>query len=94
MAFKQDCMMKALGYRSFSNYVSRIKELHILEGHVWTAQHAMEAAQGNRSVTRGQGPPRQSAPLSVPKKYAAYGSIGVSVRAPYYILQPRVTEMW
>lgn len=56
-------IMKGLGYRSFANYVSAMKQEHIRAGFAWTDQHELEARQGNRSVTRGQGPPRQSAPL-------------------------------
>ena len=37
----------------------------LLRGHTWTSRHELEAAQGTRSVTRGQGPHRQSAPLSI-----------------------------
>ena len=57
--------MKMRGYRSFSNYISWAKEAHIAAGHTWTPRHELEAAQGTRSVTRGQGPPWQSAPLPV-----------------------------
>ena len=57
--------MKLGGFRSFQNYVSRIKDLHVRAGFTWSPQHAMEASQGLRSVTRGQGPARQSAPLDV-----------------------------
>ena len=59
------CLMKAMGYRSFSNYVSAVKQSHVKAGFRWTAQHELESKQGLRSVTRGQGPPRQSAPLVV-----------------------------
>ena len=57
--------MKEYGYRSFGNYVSSMKQLHIKAGFQWSALHELEAKQGARSVTRGQGPPRQSAPLDV-----------------------------
>jgi hypothetical protein len=59
------CLMKARGYRSFANYVSAIKQEHVKAGFTWSAQHELEAKQGLRSVTRGQGPPRQSAPLII-----------------------------
>ena len=51
--------VKMRGSRSFSNYISRAKKAHI------AARHELEAAQGTRSVTRGQGRLRQSAPLPV-----------------------------
>ena len=59
------CIMKSRGYRSFANYISAIKQDHVRAGYPWTHQHELEAKQGVRSVTRGQGPPRQSAPLVV-----------------------------
>ena len=55
--------MKAAHYRSYENYVCRMRELHERAGHVWSRQHELEARQGIRSVTRGMGPPRQSGPL-------------------------------
>lgn len=59
------CLMKECEYRSFAQYVSRLRELHIRMGFTWTPQHALEAQAGIRSVTRGQGPARQSAPVAV-----------------------------
>ena len=58
-------LMKAAGYRSFSNYVSAVKQEHVKAGYLWSMQHELEAKQGLKSVTRGQGPPRQSAPLII-----------------------------
>ena len=52
---------------NFANYVSRVKEMHIAAGHKWTQKHELAARGGGRSVTRGQGPPRQSAPFDVEK---------------------------
>ena len=43
------CLMKARGYRSFANCVSRWKEWHVASGYCWVAQRALEAAQGSRS---------------------------------------------
>ena len=60
------CLMKRQGYQSVANYLDRIKELHIRAGFEWSPQHEIEVRQGSRSVTRGQGPPRQSAPFEVP----------------------------
>ena len=58
-------IMKAKGYRSLANYVSTMKQEHVRAGYSWTHQHELEARQGVRSATRGQGPPRQSAPMVV-----------------------------
>jgi hypothetical protein len=59
------CVMNARGYRSFANFITAIKQVHVKAGHAWTAQHELEAKQGIRSVTRGQGPPWQAAPLVI-----------------------------
>ena len=53
--------MKARGYRSFGNYLSRAKEQHIREGHSWSPQLDAVSKDCSRSVLRGIGPPRQSA---------------------------------
>ena len=58
-------IMKRHGYRSFSQYITRARDLHIKCGFAWSPKLVQEASQGVRSVTRGQGPPRQSAPLDV-----------------------------
>ena len=48
-------VMKKKGYRSFPNYVSRVKELHIRAGFDWSQRHALETTQISRSVIRGPG---------------------------------------
>ena len=58
-------LFKSQSYRSFASYVSRVKDLHERAGYLWSRQHELEVLQGTRSVTRGQGPARQSAPLVV-----------------------------
>ncbi len=55
------CLFKAGGYRGFPNYLSRAKEAHIAAGFAWTEQLALEERKSRHSVSRGQGPPRQSA---------------------------------
>ena len=52
-------LMKAGGYRSLANYVSRIKLEHVAAGYYWSQQYELEARQGTSSTTRGQGPPLQ-----------------------------------
>ena len=59
-------LMRVGGYRSFANYVSRVKEMHIRAGYDWTQLHALESAQICRAVTRGIGPPKQSAEIPLP----------------------------
>ena len=56
-------MLKAGGCRSTPNYVSRIKEEHIIAGHAWDEQLNLYAKKSNASALRGIGPARQSAPL-------------------------------
>ena len=57
--------MKHKQYRSFANYVSRVKELRVRAGYTWTPLHELEAREGGRTLSRGQGPPRQSADFCV-----------------------------
>ncbi len=79
-------IMKARGYRSFSNYVTAMKIEHIKAGFAWTAQHELEARQGLRSVTRGQDPPKQAAPLVVEDVYKL--EVGMAPVAPHGPLNP------
>ena len=46
-------LFKAGGYKSFRNYLSRIKERHIMEGHQWSDRLSLIAARCARSVLRG-----------------------------------------
>lgn len=59
--------MKFANYRSFDNYASRAKRAHIEAGGVWTQDLELEVKDASRSVNRGIGPPRQSAPLPMDK---------------------------
>ncbi len=59
--------MKAAGYRSWSNYLSRAKREHVRLGSEWDQQLDSTARDCTRSLTRGIGPPRQSAPLDLYK---------------------------
>eukprot|EP00971_Amphidinium_carterae_P137168 2718214-Amphidinium_carterae.1 len=59
-----------MGYRSWANYLSAAKGVHVSAGHAWTEQLDRWARQCTRSVTRGLGPARQSTPLSVEKVHA------------------------
>jgi len=58
-------MFKKAGYRSFGNYLSSVKALHVQSGHDWSQQHEQAARWCTRSVLRGIGPARQSAPLDL-----------------------------
>ena len=58
-------LFKAQAYRSFPNYASSIKQAHVEAGHAWDDQLALTANWCRRSVERGMGPPRQSAPFNL-----------------------------
>ncbi|CAE8680307.1 unnamed protein product [Polarella glacialis] len=58
-------IFKAGDYRSFPNYVSRIKEEHIRLNFDWTQQLDLFAMKYKKSVLRGMGPSRQSADLTL-----------------------------
>ena len=55
---------KALGYRSFPNYLARAKEAHIQMFGDWTVSLNFEAKRASRSVGRGIGPSSQRTPLA------------------------------
>ena len=57
--------MKSAGYRSWSNYASRIKEEHVLAGHPWTLLLETCFRKAKRSVLRGIGPVVQALPLGI-----------------------------
>ena len=67
--------IQALGYRSFGNYASDAKAKHIELGYAWTDQLDQLARWTARSVARGQGPPKQSAPLEVNAVVALDGGL-------------------
>ena len=54
--------MKLAGYRSFGNYLSRAKIEHINAGGTWNQLLERAGADCVKSVMRGLGPARQSAP--------------------------------
>ena len=67
--------MKKKGYRSWANYLSRAKREHIQAGGVWDQVLDYTAKECTRSVTRGLGPPRQSAPLDIKAVAAVHLSV-------------------
>ena len=60
-------LFKAGGYRSYPNYWSAVKLLHIESGYPWTDLLDVTGRWVTRSVLRGIGPARQSRPLSMAK---------------------------
>ena len=53
-------LFKKGGYRSYSNYLSPIKAVHVEAGYEWTQLLVHTGAWGTRNVVRGMGPARQS----------------------------------
>ena len=53
-------------YRSFSNYVQRMKDEHEEQGHIWTRPLARTMKKCVRSCERGIGPARQSGVFNIP----------------------------
>ena len=72
--------MKAQGYRSFDNYLSRAKKEHIKSGGDWTPLLHLTWKECAASVNRGRGPSRQSAPLDLAAVYAL--STGILLSSP------------
>eukprot|EP00971_Amphidinium_carterae_P273695 5432023-Amphidinium_carterae.1 len=60
-------IFKAAQYRAYGNYLARIKEEHVTSGYPWTEALQYEAKASLRSVTRGQGPSKQSQPFPLGK---------------------------
>lgn len=58
-------LLKAAGYRSVPNYLSRAEE-HVRMGAEWNRSLDDTAGLASRSAQRGTGPPHQSAPLDPP----------------------------
>lgn len=54
-------LLKAGGYRSAEEYLSRAKDEHVKRGHHWSDQLARARMRAARSVTRGIGPSKQAA---------------------------------
>ena len=57
---KVSCLFKLGSYKSYKNYLSRIKEIHTECGHEWTLQLHNAARRCTRSVLRGLGGPVRS----------------------------------
>ena len=57
---KVSCLFKLGPYKSFKNYLSRIKEVHTESGYPWTQRLHNVARRCMRSVLRGVGGPTRS----------------------------------
>lgn len=57
---KVSCLFKLGAYKSYKNYLSRIKELHQESGYVWSHALQSSARRCTRSVLRGLGGPVRS----------------------------------
>ena len=61
------CLFKIGGYKSFKNYLSRIKEHHVDSGFVWTQSLQNVSRRCTRSVLRGLGGPTRSEAFDLEK---------------------------
>ena len=75
-------LVKAGGSRSYPNYLSRYKELHVANGHVWTDVLQLEAKSSVASVLRGIGPARQSAPFDLQRAFSLESECGAVPQGP------------
>ena len=57
---KASCLLELGSYKSFKNYLSRIKEIHTEAGYMWTQALQNAAPRCTRSVLRGLGGPSKS----------------------------------
>ena len=75
-------MFEAGRYRSYPNYMDRVKEKHVVLGFAWTEQLALEARKSKLSVLRGIGPARQSEPFDLIRVCRAEASVVDVLGAP------------
>ena len=61
------CLFKHGGYKSFKNYVSRIKEVHVESGFIWGQNLQFASKRCVRSVLRGLGGPSRSEAFDLDK---------------------------
>ena len=78
------CLFKLGGYKSYKNYLSRIKEHHQECGFVWTIALQNAARRCTRSVLRGLGGPARSEAFELDKviKHLLLNNIRVSEQGP------------
>ena len=63
--FAVGAMLKAGGYRSGPNFLSRAKEQHVVLGFLWTDELRLAVQKTSSSITRGIGRPRPSQPVDL-----------------------------
>jgi len=71
--FAVAAQMKDAGYRSFPNYGSAAKELHITSGFPWTDILHAAITQASASTQRGIGPPHQCGEIELAPAISAIG---------------------
>ncbi|CAL1125718.1 unnamed protein product [Cladocopium goreaui] len=69
---------KAGGYRSFRNYISRIKDSHVMAGFPWTDLLQRNSQKCMRSVLRGLASPTRSEPFDLIAVY----KVAARLKAP------------
>ena len=72
------------GYSSFAPYLSKAKEIHVLEGFEWSILLDMCGRKATHSVLRGVGAARQSKPFDLSKAITALeeGDVELPAEAP------------
>ncbi|CAK0827555.1 unnamed protein product [Prorocentrum cordatum] len=58
-------LVKADKYESVAYYLTKIRELHLVQGGEWFDQPRLEASRVTRSVLRGPGPGKQEEPINL-----------------------------
>ena len=67
--------------RSANQYLYTLKRLHVLAGHAWSDQLAMEMKECVRSCSRGLGPAAQAQPLRLTPSWRAMAPPPVALKA-------------
>ena len=64
-------LFKAGGYKSYKNYLSRVKDAHVMAGHPWADLLQRVAQKCSRSALRGLAGPSRSEPFDLVRVFQA-----------------------
>ena len=68
---KVTALFKAGGYKSYKNYLSRVKDAHVMAGNPWTDLLQRVAQKCSRSALRGLAGPTRSEPFELTRVFAS-----------------------
>ena len=68
--YKVTALFKAGGYKSCKNYLSRVKDAHVMSGYPWTDLLQRVAQKCSRSALRGLAGPARSEPFDLVRVHA------------------------